>query len=363
MQVCFDYVAKRYDEFWNRANEDRPLFCMTAPKKDIILPEAPKAPATLRERWLDAEYQVKMFRRGMEATEYLGESYPLFNPNIGPDFIGAICGGCELEFGEETSWAKQHGLEDYEDFPPIVFNEENKWWKKILEITEAALADANGDYKVGITDLHPGADAIVSMRGAEEAAMDLYLEPDAFKQRVWEVFDVLKEATERLHRIISAKQKGCSNWMGILHPDDLWYVTSCDFAYMISKEHFEEFIVPELLAELEWLPASIFHLDGIGSLKHLDRLLEMERLNGVQWVYGAGQPTAKNWIEVYQKIQAAGKCVEIPCEASDIIPICEALDPQGVRFNCGISDKESGEALIKEVERIYKQKRGVFALR
>ncbi len=361
MGYSFEYVQQRYREFWNRENEDRPIFNMHAPK-NIVLPEI-KAPQTLAERWLDAEYQIKNFRRGVEMTEYLAESFPLFNPNLGPDILGAVCGGCELEFGEVTSWAEEHKLTDYESFPKIEFNENNKWWKKIAEITEAAVEDAKGDYLVGITDLHPGADAIVSMRGAEEAALDLYLEPENFKQRVWEVFDIFKEMTARLNAIISAKQQGSANWMSILQPDKLWYVTSCDFAYMISQEHFEEFIVPELLAELDWLEASIFHLDGVGSLKHLDRLLEMEKLGGVQWVYGDGKPTAKHWIDVYKKIQAAGKCVEIPCRFDDIIPVCEALDPRGVRFCCDAPDIESGKEMIKEVERICRQKRGVFALK
>ena len=361
MNLDYERVAARYREFWAVANEDRPLINMSTAKK-IILPDAPTAPATLEERWMDTEYQLKCFRRGLAATEFLAESFPIFNPNLGPDILGAVC-GCDLKFGEITSWAEPY-IEDYENVPPIKFDENNKWWKKIVEITRAALDDANGDYLVGITDLHPGADAIVSMRGAEEAALDLYLNPEAFKTRVWEAYEIFCRMTDGLHDIISQKQKGCSNWMGILHPDQKWYVTSCDFAYMISKEHFEEFIVPELLAELDFLPASVFHLDGIGSLKHLDRLLEMERLGGVQWVYGSGKPTAKHWVEVYQKIPKAGKIVEIPCNFDDILPLCEVLDPQGVRFNCGgdCPDKESGEALIKEVERIYKQKRGVFAM-
>lgn len=357
MSFDWERIEGRYREFWNLANEDRPLFSMSAPKA-VQLPPPPVAPQSLRERWMDTEYQIAMFRRGMKATEYLGESYPLFCPNLGPDILGAIC-GCKLQFGEVTSWA-ENCIEEYEDYPKIVFDENNKWWKKIAEITQAAVEDANGEYLVGITDLHPGADAVVSMRGAEEAALDLYLNPEQFKQRVWEVYDVFREVTDRLHDIISSKQKGCSNWMSILHPDEKWYVTSCDFAYMISRAHFEEFIVPELLAELEYLPASVFHLDGIGSLKHLDRLLQMEKLKGVQWVYGAGVTTAKDWIEVYQKIRKAGKCVEIPCEFSDILPLCEVLDPQGVRFNCGAPDIESGKAIIKEVERIYRQKRGQF---
>ena len=129
---------------------------------------------------------------------------------------------------------------------------------------------------------------------------------------------------------------------------------------MISKAHFEEFIVPELLAELDWLPASIFHLDGIGALKHLDRLLQMKKLKGIQWVYGVAQPSGMHWIEEYKKIQAVGKCIELPCEMKDVIPLCEVLDPRGVRFNCSIPDKESGEAIIRDMERICRSKRGVY---
>ncbi len=360
MKFDYERLEKRWASFWARENEDRPLVNLAVPKK-IATAQELRVPPTLREQWLDTEYVIKKARRGIENTEYLAETLPLFNPNLGPDLVGAVC-GCGLEFGERTSWAEPC-IEDYEMFPPVAFEESNPWWKKICEITQAALDDARGDYLVGITDLHPGADGLVSLRGPEEAAMDIYDDPEQFKQRVWEIFPVFKEMTARLHGMISAKQKGCSNWMGILHPTELWYVTSCDFSCMISQANFEEFVVPELLAELDWLPASMYHLDGPGALRHLDRLLAMEKLKGVQWVYGAGQPSARHWLPVLQKIQAAGKCIQVACEPEDIVPVCEALDAQGVHLQCSAPDKETGEAMLKEMERIYRQKRGVFALR
>ncbi len=360
MNFNYEYLEKRWAEFWNRENEDRPLISLTAPK-GIVTAEELKVPPTLREMWLDTEYQLKKSRRHIANTHYLGEAFPGFNPNLGPDLVGAVC-GCGLEFGERTSWAEPC-IEEYGDFPPVVFDENNFWWKKICEITQAAVNDANGDYLVGITDLHPGADGLVSLRGPEPAAMDIYDDPEQFKQRVWEILPVFKEMAARLHEIISAKQKGCTNWMGIIHPTDLWYVTSCDFSCMISQADFEEFVVPELLAELDWLPASMYHLDGPGALRHLDRLLQMDKLKGVQWVYGAGQPSARYWLDVLKKIQAAGKCIQVACEPEDIVPVCEALDPNGVHLICGAPDKDTGEAMLKEMERIYRQKRGVFALK
>jgi len=360
MSFNYEFIKKRYREYWNKANEDRPLIQLFGPGLKVTT-EMGENHATMRDAWLDSEYQLKMARKNIENSFYLGEGYPMFNPNLGPDLLGAIC-GCELQFSNRTSWAEPC-IKDYDSFPEIKFDENNFWWKKICEITQAALDDSNGDYIVGITDLHPGADGLVSLRGPEDAAMDIYDEPDQFKKRVWEILPVYKETISRLHAMISAKQEVCSNWMTVLHSDELWYPPSCDFSCMISTDNFEEFIIPELQAEIDWLPNSIYHLDGPGALRHLDRILEIENLNGVQWVYGAGQPSAKHWGEVLQKIQNAGKCIQVYCEPEDIIPLCEILDPRGVHFKCTIADRDSGEALLKEMERTCRNKRGLFSFK
>ena len=59
------------------------------------------------------------------------------------------------------------------------------------------------------------------------------------------------------------------------------------------------------------LPNTIYHLDGIGELPHLDQILAIPELNAVQWVYGTGQPGPYAWVDVYQKIINAGKQIMI----------------------------------------------------
>jgi len=46
-------------------------------------------------------------------------------------------------------------------------------------------------------------------------------------------------------------------------------------------------------------------------LPHLDSLLGIEDLDGIQWVPGEGQPNCGHWPEVYQKIHAAGKKIQV----------------------------------------------------
>lgn len=357
MSVNYDFLEKRWAQYWSRSNDDRPIM-------SIYAPEGKRTPADFAwiqdhsKRWLDTEFQLKRCRNSIENTRYLGEAFPAFNPDLGPDFLGAVC-GCDIEFGETTSWAKPC-LEDYSSFPEIKFDKGNKWWLKMQEITAAALEDSKGEYIVGLTDLHAGADGLVSLRGSENTAFDIYDHPEDFKKRVFEILPVFKEVATLQHNMISQKQKFCSNWTGIIHPNELWYPTSCDFSCMISEDCFEEFIIPELTEEIDWLHSSIYHLDGVGALRHLDRLLQIPKLKGIQWVPGEGQPSAGHWIDVLKKIQSAGKCIQIHCQPDDIAPLCENLDPQGLNIVCWAPDIESGETLIRDAERIYKEKRAIF---
>jgi hypothetical protein len=45
-----------------------------------------------------------------------------------------------------------------------------------------------------------------------------------------------------------------------------------------------------------------YHLDCPVQLPHLDSLLNIGELSGVQWVPGDGQPEPTEWPEVYQRM-------------------------------------------------------------
>lgn len=346
-----DYLKQRWLEYWEMENHDRPLVSIYAPKQKQTYTEIIR-PKTIEEYWYNTEYIVKKAKENMKNTYYGGEAFPVINPNLGPDILGGIC-GCEIAFGEETSWALHH-VKDWAALPPIQFQEKNRWWQRIKEMTEYIVQEARSDYLVGMTDLHPGTDGLVSLRGPAELCMDLMDIPEAINPRIGEIFEVYKQVFERLNSIIKSGQDGCTNWMGIWHPEKEWYVTSSDFSCLISEEDFEKFVIPGLLDEISYLPASIYHLDGPGALRHLDRLLRIEKLKGIQWVYGSGQPSARYWIPILQKIQQAGKCIQVNCEKEDLIPVCEALKPEGVHLVSYASTEEEAKALINRIEQIYK---------
>lgn len=336
----FSVVANQFDLCWNLENHDAPLLLITAPKENAVYKEYN---VPLMEKWLNIELVLERNRQHMNNTYYGGVSFPFAWPNLGPDIFGAMM-GCGLEFGERTSWAKHLECPLEEIVIPQI-DESNEWYKKILDMTQAMLDDAGDDYLVGVTDIHGGLDGLVSLRGPETLCMDLIENPEIVKRLNDESFLQFKHVYTELKNKIGKQQQGSVNWMGIYHKDE-WYIPSCDFMCLISNDMYQEFVDPEIRMEVELFKNNVFHLDGPGALRHLDSLLEIEGLQGVQWVYGSGQPTAAHWIEVMKKIQSKGKMVQVLATEKDLPVLKQNLKPEGLILHM----ESSSEKNAREIE-------------
>lgn len=346
----FDKLAKRYELLWNKENHDRPLITLFAPRENIDWSGFPKAPEDVRKRWTDAEFLIRRHRFYMQNTTlYLGEAFPQTWVNLGPDILGAIC-GCEIEFGEDTSWAVHTFGEGDLAKKDIRFDPENKWFRALCELTQAFVEDSKGEYVVGVTDLHSGLDGITSLRGPENVCLDLFDSAEEVKKANFQICEVFKQVYESQYSAVTKYLPYTTNWMNIFSADRE-YVTSCDFSCLISKDMYSEFVLPELLQELEFLDSSIYHLDGVAALTHLDTLCSLPALKGIQWVPGSGQKPMREWIDVLQKIQNSGKMIDITVEPEDVKILCEHLDPEGVMMHCTVRSREEGENLLKLMEK------------
>lgn len=351
MLYCEDWEKKKkkHMEFWARENHDRPLLSITAPKENAALPPVSKH-ATLKEKWMDTEFVLERANWQMQNTCYLGEAFPAFNPDLGPDFFAA-CYGTELEFGETTSWAKPWITDEgVEKNPEFFLDRKNEYYRKMMELTKEAVEDGKDKYLVGITDLHPGGDALVSMRGPQNLCYDTFDVPEFLKEGVKKLLPGFESIYEELYRLTTKYQAGSTCWMGIWHPKR-WYPVSCDFSCMISTDMFEELLLGEIEEEVNYLDASMYHLDGPDALKHLNRILQIPQLGGVQWVYGAGNPTASHWIPELKKIQQAGKCVQVNVMPEELEIMLQELDPEGMMYMIEARTEEEGRELLRIAER------------
>jgi hypothetical protein len=106
-----------------------------------------------------------------------------------------------------------------------------------------------------------------------------------------------------------------------------------DFSYMISPAMFERFVLPDLVACCDVLDYTFYHMDGRGQLAHLDMLLSIKKLQGIQWQPGDGQPLADKWLPVLRRIREAGKLCQVYVTLEGALTIARELGGKGFLFD------------------------------
>jgi len=119
---------------------------------------------------------------------------------------------------------------------------------------------------------------------------------------------------------------------------------------------YKRLVVPALTAQCEWLDNSLYHLDGTQAVCHLDALLSIEPLDAIEWTPQAGiEPGGnKRWYDMYKRILAAGKSVQVVnVELSDIKPLIDTIGTKGVYMLIQFKDKKEADLALKIIEPYY----------
>ena len=346
----YEQSRARYMAFWERQIIDRPPVCVTLPKPEAK-PFTGRKYSSYEEKWLDIDGRIEEIEAGLENTEFLYDALPVAWPNLGPGIFSAWC-GCPYEFGKSTAWAHP-AIKDWErDFGKTRLDTNHPLFRKLVEFTEKLLSRGRGRYIVGLTDFHPGGDHIAALRGAQTLAVDLLEDPDRVKQALARAEGEYYAAYGVFYRMVHGAGMPTTSWTPLIN-DGTYYIPSNDFSCMISREMFNEFFLPGIARECAFCERSIYHLDGPGALRHLDALLDIKELDAVQWVCGAGNGGYHKWADVYRRIQAAGKGIQLMCHVKELDLVFDTLKPEGVWFSnlYGVTDRETAEYAVKRISR------------
>ena len=257
---------------------------------------------------VSAEAIVDRWDYDLSCYEYAGDAFPCVCANFGPGIIAAFLGAV-LENGEDTVWLHPPKDRELRDIC-FEYHEPNSWLDRVKDIYRESVKEWDGAVQIAMTDLGANLDILACFRPGDKLLLDLYDHPEDVRQLNWKTHDLWFEYFDQLNGILQPANPGYSSWAGIFSPAP-YYMLQCDFSYMIGPDAFNEFVKPELSETCRRLTNSFFHLDGIGSLKHLDALLSIEELGGIQWVPGAGQGPATEWLDIYRKILDNGKLLQL----------------------------------------------------
>ncbi len=348
----WDEIKQRYEQYWNRQNKT-PLLSVTAPKKgkSYDYPE----PIDSNQFWFDADWIVGACRAGNETTYFAGDAYPCVSPSLGTGLMSALL-GLPLNYNESSSWVehKHGGLSQFTDF---TLDKSNFYFKKMEEILTKFAEDAkNGDYIVGMVDLNTLFDGVASLVGAEDLCYELLDNPDEVKRVMREHIALYKQVFTHYSDIVTKYQGGNTNWLGI-YSDIPWYFISDDFIVMISQDFFAEFTAEPLREIASFHERNLFHLDGENAVVHLDGILAIDEITGVQVQATPFVHTAELWIPHLKKIQSKGKlCMIEARNLDDISCLIRSLEPEGLYIRMGAQSEEEADAAVQLINTYYPQR-------
>ena len=279
-----------------------------------------------------AEEIVDLYAPAIETTHYYGDAFPQWWMNFGPGIMAGFLGSHVNSVSDpsETVWFTPNGEETAEALT-LNFDTQNAWWQRVRALTRAAVARWDGMVAVGHTDLGGNLDIIASVRDTQQLLFDVIDRPEQIDRLVTKTMELWIQYYDALDALIRPPCRGTTCWTPIWSPGRT-YMLQCDFAYMISPAMFNRFVMPDLVSCCDHLDHGFYHLDGKGEIAHLDLLLSIDRLRGIQWIPGDGQPAPHEWLPLLKRIRDGGKLCQVFVTPEGARTIVKNLGGRGFLF-------------------------------
>jgi 5-methyltetrahydrofolate--homocysteine methyltransferase len=221
----------------------------------------------------------------------------------------------------------------------------------VVAITRVAVERWGEQLSIGFSDLGGNLDILAHLRGTQQLLLDLVDTAPEVDRLVRETNQLWLQSYEELYTLTRAG-RGITCWGPCWSPRR-GYLLQSDFAYMISPPMFERYVIPDIAACCAALDYGFYHLDGKGQLPHLDTLLSLERLRGIQWVPGDGQLQAEQWLPLLQHIRERGKLCQVYVDAQGALTILRELGGRGLLLVINETlSPEQGKALLGKIRQI-----------
>ena len=334
----WDRIARDWFAWWS-GELKRPLV-VTSAQDPPTHPDAPQAPHFTSELPLDmpVDQVLDLYERELERTHFIGDAWPKWWPNFGPGIMAGFV-GARVRSVPETVWFEPSGALPPIDDVQITRDEGNVWWQRIADLTAAAVARWGDRVSVAHTDLGGNLDILASLRTTEGILYDLSDSPEAVDRLTSTLTGIWLECYDEMDALIRPTCPGSSAWAPIWSKGTN-YMLQSDLAYMISPDMFERFVVPDLVACCDHLDHGFYHLDGPGQIPHVNLLLSIPRLAGIQWIPGDGNPTPDRWPDLLRRIISGGKLCQVYVSAEGALRIVRELGGKG--FMLVVRDEMTG---------------------
>lgn len=277
--------------------------------------------------WLKARYPM------MVQQAYSPDWFPFLRGDFGPVMLSGLLGGT-VEFVSDTTWTRHFIRDDWGNAPDWQVPGDSPWRSQLPAILRTLAADARGRYVACTPSLGGSADVLLNFRGPDRLCLDLGDRPDNILAAVDGIYSAWREMYQLIWDTLCASPHSPTiNWVG-MWSDCPYHVLECDFNSLIGPRDFQRFFLTDIDRQARAVGRGIFHLDGPGAARHIDALLELDSLQAIQYVAGAGNHAFK-YLPMLRNIQAKGKALQIACDSDEVLALARELEPAGLAFLTG----------------------------
>jgi corrinoid protein of di/trimethylamine methyltransferase len=341
-------TKRRYVDWWNHKGI---VLNMWEHFQEGVKPHAdvpkPAPPKDLNQKWFDPQWRADYLDWYVAHSSLMADMLPVANTQLGPGSLAAILGGV-FEGGEDTIWI--HPDPNYSD--DIVFNPEHPNWLLHKELLKACKAKAQGHYYVGMPDLMEGLDVLAAIKGTDKVLLDTVMQPEVLEHQMQQINDIYFHVFDELYDIIREGDEMAFCYFSSWAPGKMSKLQS-DISTMISVDDYRRFVQPFIREQCQKIDYTLYHLDGVGAMHHLDALLEIEELNAIQWTPGVGEPQggSPKWYDLYKKILAGGKSI-MACWVTldELKPLLDNIGGEGVHIEMDFHNEREVEQALRIVE-------------
>ena len=341
-------TKKRYINWWNHKgiilNMWEHFQEGVKPHADIPMPPAPR---DLNQKWFDPEWRADYLDWYVAHSSLMADMLPVANTHLGPGSLAAILGGV-FEGGEDTIWI--HPNPNYSD--DIVFNPNHPNYLLHKDLLKACKRKAQGHYYVGMPDLMEGLDVLAAIKGTDQVLLDTVMQPEMLEHQMQQINDIYFQVFDELYDIIREGDEMAFCYFSSWAPGKMSKLQS-DISTMISVDDYRRFVQPFIREQCQKIDYTLYHLDGVGAMHHLDALLEIKELNAIQWTPGVGEPQggSPKWYDLYKKILAHGKSI-MACWVTldELRPLLDNIGGDGVHLEMDFHNEQEVEQAIRIIE-------------
>ncbi len=353
---------------------DRPAFYVVAdarppdPDDGAEDGRADLDPAARKRADLDPVWHIARIDAELDRTRYLADAMPAAHIMVGTDVTDTavlLGGDYDYQYGEAIIRPEPGVLEG----PVPVFDPGLSFVQALEDVYRKVAGHVGRKAYVNTVMTLDALTTMSQLAGPVELSRDLVRRPSWVTERTEAITRLITAFYEHFYQLLLDLGHGESSAWFHCMAESRFDCVRCDFSVFLSPTMFDEFAVPELRLQTDYLDHSLFNLDSTCMVRFLRSLATIPGLDGIFWNPEPAQAALGPWVETLRDIRDAGLVVEVM--AADVDEACHVtreLGPDGLlialpRFSSVDEGHEAIAAMTRACRRLPRHARQTLQTR